>query len=114
MSRKDVAGTGNYDLAFGVDTVTGAFVQLWKAPANDQDGALVVIDKFGVKQKEPVDKALLGFLAQVKDRFNQFHETNPNQFPNLDEQTIIDLARIAGGFSDELSMQVYEIFGMDI
>ena len=38
----------DFAIAFGVDDVTGAFVQVWRAPMDKQDGAFLIIDSLGV------------------------------------------------------------------
>lgn len=43
MSRINISGT-DFDYAVGVDHVTGVFFQVWKKPADDQDGCFLKIE----------------------------------------------------------------------
>lgn len=38
----------HFAIAFGVDHVTGAYVQVWRAPMESQEGAFLIIDSDGV------------------------------------------------------------------
>lgn len=115
MSREEIVGE-KFTIAFGVDHMTGAFVQLWANPADEQDGALVRIDSHGVdtdnESEEPVDPAIQRFLERTDKRFKDFHRDKPGEYPNIDEQLVIELARVAGGFPD-IAMTVYRVFGDD-
>lgn len=110
MSRVDVSGE-IFDLAFGVDHATGAFVQLWVKPANDQDCAIVKIDSFGVQvdeeQSTHLNTGVKEFLKQQEKRFVEWRVRDSR--PNIDEQMVIRLAALAGGFED-ITKQVYETF----
>lgn len=113
MSREEITGE-KYTIAFGVDHVTGAFAQLWLNPADDQDGALVRLDSDGVhldsESEEPLDPVIQRFVDNTITRFKQFKAMNPNDRPNIGEQDVIELARVAGGF-DDIAMAVYHLFG---
>lgn len=111
MSRTDIKGE-SFDLAFGVDHVTGAFVQLWVKPADDQDCAAVIIDSFGVvideEQKHHLNEPLLQFLERQKQRFVQWKKDSGDFLPNISEQEVIQLAGYAG-FPD-IAKEVYSVF----
>lgn len=116
MSRKEIIGE-KYTIAFGVDHVTGAFVQLWENPADEQDQALVRIDSGGVntdyEAEETFDPAIRRFLDETVQRFKDFKKVKPDERPNIGEQDVIALAHVVGGFPD-IAMEVYRIFGDDI
>lgn len=115
MSRKEIVGE-DFTIAFGVDHVTGAFVQLWENPAHEQDASFVKIDSYGVSLDDVnnnVHQSMATYLHQVLARIDQFKRTRPTERFNIDEQIVIDLARVAGGFPD-ISREVYQIFGDDI
>lgn len=115
MSRKEIVGE-KFTIAFGVDHMTGAFVQLWENPSHEQDASFVNIDSDGVRLNDAngkVDPAMSACLRKVTSRFQQFNQNNPGVRPNIDEQIVIDLAKVAGGFPD-ISREVYQIFGEDI
>lgn len=117
MSRVDIKGE-KFDLAFGVDHVTGAFVQLWVKPAIEQDASIAKIDSFGVKIEAEglngvLPKAVLDYLKHQEDRFKAYRAMGKPGRPNIDEQVVIDLACVVGGFPD-ISQQVYRVFGEDL
>lgn len=111
MSRKEIEGR-DFDLAFGVDHLQGAFVQLWEKPLIDQDGVLVSMDSFGVhiNEEAQLPEELVRFLYNTEKRFELFEERNPGIRPNLAEDDVINFAKFAGGFHD-ISREVYQIFG---
>lgn len=114
MSRKEIVGE-IFTIAFGVDHVTGAFVQLWNNPASDQDSALVVINSDGISNIYSdlnITSTIDRFLKATADRFQAFQNSRPGERPNITEDVVIDLARIAGGFPD-ITSEVYKIFGGD-
>ena len=113
MSRVDIEGQ-NFDLAFGVDHYTGAFVQLWIKPMSEQDGAAVKIASFGVyidqEQASHLSEEVNEFLKHQKARFDEWRKNNLIlRAPNIDEQIVINLAKCAGGFPDITEM-VYKTF----
>lgn len=112
MSRINIEGK-EFDLTFGVDHVTGAFVQLWVSPSIDQDCAVVKIDSFGVRvdtdQSSVLTKPVTEFLMLQEKRFESYKKTTRQGMPNIDEQLVIDFALIVGGFPD-ITTKVYEIF----
>jgi hypothetical protein len=112
MSRINVNGE-KFDLAFGVDRVTGAFVQIFTKPAIDQDCALVAIDSYGVRldavQASRLDRRTNDFIVSVQKRFAQWKTNNNTGLPNIDETIVIDLANIIGGFPD-ITKEVYKVF----
>lgn len=116
MSRKEITGKV-FDLAFGVDRVNGAFVQLWEKPAEDQDGVLLNVDSRGIRvdeeKKELLPPSLQRFLFNLEKRFLLWKETSKGGQPNIDEQVVIDLTKHAGGFPD-VTKEVYKIFGDDL
>lgn len=117
MSRIDIKGE-KFDLAFGVDHVTGAFVQLWVKPANEQDASIAKIDSFGVSIEQEgtnsvLSKEVLDYLNHQEDRFKAYQAFGKPGRPNIDEHVVIDLARVVGGFPD-ISHEVYRVFGDDI
>lgn len=119
MSRKEIVGK-NYTIAFGVDHITGAFVQLWDTslfPIDEQDCAFLVVDSTGIRVADEAGVNLTvrmaRYLNEVEERFKQFKKYHPDQRPNITENEVIDVAKIAGGFLD-ISKEVHEIFGGDI
>ena len=112
MSRKEITGEV-FDLAFGVDRVTGAFAQLWEKPSYDQDGAFVIVSSNGVFIDEDQDtiipKELQDFLTKLKLRFQYWKKTSKDR-PSIDERIVIDLAKSAGGFPS-ITKEVYQLFG---
>lgn len=116
MSRKEIIGE-KFTIVFGVDRVTGAFVQLWVNPAEEQDKAIIVIDNNGVSMDRQAEQTLtadiLLYLTNTLQRFRRFWDANPGQRPNLGEQDVIALARVVGGFPD-IAADVYRIFGDDL
>lgn len=116
MSREEVIGE-NLTIAFGVDTITGAFAQLWTNPADEQDAPLIRIDSNGIDiiiEAEPAfPPPLKRFVADLVERYRVFEAKNPGDRPNIGEQDVIALARAAGGFP-EIAMDVYRVFGDDI
>lgn len=111
MSRKEIVGE-KLTIAFGVDHATGAFVQLWKNPINDQDASIVKIDSFGIsgnKKSKHLSEEVRVFLDQTQKRFDLFKQNRPSERPNIDEQIVIDMAKHAGGFPD-IAKEVYQIF----
>lgn len=116
MSRINVEGE-KFELAFGVDHVTGAFVQLWAKPAIDQDAAIVIIDSRGVQideeQMKLLDDSVLRFLDKQKERFARWKQQKRVGLPNIDEGLVIDFAKCVGGFPP-ITHDVYRVFGDDI
>lgn len=116
MSRKEIVGE-KFTIAFGVDTFTGAFAQLWVNPAIEQDGAFVRIDSNGVSVDSEVEvenaSALNHYLNKLVERFAKFKKDHPKERPNLGEQDVKELAIAAGGFPD-IAMDVYRVFGDDV
>ena len=116
MSRIDVNGE-KFDLAFGVDHVTGAFVQLWVKPAIEQDVAIVIIDSHGVQidveQMKLLDDSVLMFLDKQKERFAKWKKQKRVGLPNIDEELVINFANCIGGFPP-IAHDVYRVFGDDI
>lgn len=113
MSRVNIQGE-KYELAFGVDHATGAFVQLWVKPTDDKDCAAVVIDsKYGVNvdkyQIPQLSTEILRYVEQVNARIESAGVAQKVRQVNIDERVVIDLARIAGGFPD-ITRDVYQIF----
>lgn len=116
MSRKEIVGE-KFTIAFGIDVITGAFVQLWKNPADDQDCAFVIIDSDGVRIDEDLagdslhDELRTYLVNKVTSAFKRYKETHQDR-PNIDEAIVITLAQRAGGFPD-ISADVYRVFGDD-
>jgi len=113
MSRKEIVGQV-CTIAFGVDHVTGAFVQLWNNPAHDQDCAFVVIDSNGIRidneDGSPIPRATNMYLQTLQKRIDAFRHQKLGQRFNLSETDVVDLAKAVGGFPD-IAPQVYKLFG---
>ena len=109
MSRVEIKGD-KFDIAFGVDHVTGAFVQLWVSPASEQDCSFIKIDSFGVEidhnQVRGISAQLRGYVQTQMKRFENWNRTGR---PNIDPEMVISLARYAGGFPD-ITQEVYRVF----
>ena len=81
-----------YEFVAGVDRATGAFVQVWK---KGKDQPILTIDKLGIRETEPMPVQIAPFLAKLKEDFAEFKNQN-GQYPNLDEQRAILVARKFG------------------
>lgn len=101
MSRAELKND-EYVFVVGVDHVTSAFVQVWKNPAEGQDGAFLVIDNMGVRiTHEPIEtlnefltylpKGTEALLEEIKRRFEYAAQCG-NRYPNLDAETICRIA----------------------
>lgn len=116
MFRQEIIGE-KFTIAFGVDHVTGAFMQLWANPAAEQDGALIRIDGNMVdtdyEAEFEFEPRLKRFLDEMVKRQGDFKKIKPGESANIGEQDVIELARAAGGFPD-IAMDVYRVFGDDI
>jgi hypothetical protein len=104
--------TEEYMAAVGVDRHTGTFVQVWKQPHQEQDGAALIIDNRGVLvyDKEVVDgfpPAALAYLDGITARY-EYARDGGNNAPNIDAETVgTFLSRM--GFPS-LTMKIYKIF----
>lgn len=109
MSRVQVNGE-QYELVFGVDHVTGAFVQLWAKPISMQDRSAVKIDSFGVdiddEQRGDLTPEVIRFAESQQERFDNWYSSGRLGRPNIDAQIVIGLAAVAGGFED-IAAEVY-------
>lgn len=99
MSRKEIVGQ-QFTLAFGVDHHTGPFLQLWKNPAEDQDGAFIRVDNTGVMVDDDIDVSkdvnpeTERYLNNLKDSFKKY----PGR--HIGEDHVITFAQLVGGFGD--------------
>jgi len=83
-----------YMVAFGVDRVTGSFVQVWQQPHDEQDGALIRIDNQGVllDEEQPIAlEDIIGtsawnYLMGIKSRY-EIAGRGGNNAPNIDYET---------------------------
>ena len=112
MSRGEIGGD-KYTIAFGVDHVTGAFVQLWVNPIDEQDCAAVIIDSFGVRVEEEqmsaLDEKTLRYVDEQRKRFEIWHKSGRSGLPNIDTDVAIGLAKSIEGFPD-ITTEVYKAF----
>jgi hypothetical protein len=107
MSRVKKEGV-KYMVAYGVDRVTSAYVQVWQQPHEEQDGAVITIDNRGVMVQNDFipDSKTDKFLENVRARFT-FSRNHGNERPNIDEEVIARLARCVGVELSE--MEVYRV-----
>lgn len=110
---------GRFAVAFGVDHMTGAYCQVWLAPIDEQERALVVIDNEGVRpfggsllraldaERERADRAFR-FLQAIDLRFKQAAAAG-NRRSNLDHETVTRLFCIFG-FPESIRGEVFEAF----
>ena len=109
MSRMNIDGE-KYDLAFGVDNITGPFFQVWLSPQYDQDCAIVAVDNHGVR-KNTEDPEAFSNLPAGAVRFLHDLEEQMKVFPgcHIGEEQVIEIARLLNEFPD-ITKQVYEVF----
>ena len=109
MSRKDIEGK-KYDIAVGVDHATGPFVQIYMHPADDQEGAVVVVDNNGVDIRSYLREEYNGFPARAQAYLVGLQQQYA-QYPgrHIGEDHVIELAMLLGGFGD-IGRDVYEAF----
>jgi hypothetical protein len=89
-------------LAIGVDPVSSVFVQVWKQPTDEQDGALIIVDNQGVSlsvKPEELPAQLAREVAYLERRF-QIGRDAGNRRPNLHADDVIKIASTVG-FSGE-------------
>lgn len=94
MSRTEKS-SDKFDVAFGVDVITGTFVQVWHHPMDEQDGSFIHINNRGVEvdEDQPVSvKDIIGesawnYLMGIKARYRLAQE-NGNPAPNIDAETV--------------------------
>lgn len=85
----------NFMVAFGADSTTGSYLQVWHQPHEMEDGAFIRIDNLGVAidDERPIaPEDILGasawrYLMQIKERY-QFARSHGNPAPNLDAETM--------------------------
>lgn len=93
MSRIE-KNNDKFMVAFGADSATGSFVQVWHQPAEAQDGAFIRIDNQGVEldDEQPVPVAdIIGesawkYLMGIKARY-ELAARGGNVAPNIDYET---------------------------
>ena len=116
---------GRFAVAFGVDHVTGPYCQVWLAPMDEQEGALIVVDNQGVRpppeHEEPVHAALaemldpeagvgvLRWLRQTRRRFEVSAKVG-NPYPNIDHHTVTRLFVLFGFPKSVIGREVWEAF----
>jgi len=112
MSRKEHKGQ-KFDLAYGVDRYSGAFVQLFQSPMDDQDGAFLNVDSHGVRLDEDhpeLPTELTKVISGLKLAFCRYKEAH-NDNPNLSVDHVLHVARAADQFDTFSEKEVYQVFG---
>jgi hypothetical protein len=99
-------------IAFGVDRVTSAYVQVWAQPHEEQDTYLLAIDNLGVHlsrtEEEPAIPLITNMLngtdflervcrlvTQFERRFSDAKRAG-NPYPNLGVSDILEVAQVFG------------------
>lgn len=94
MSRVEKENA-NFMVAFGADSTTGSYLQVWHQPHEMEDGAFIRIDNLGVAVEDdrPIaTEDIIGasawrYLMNIKERY-QFARGHGNPAPNVDADTI--------------------------
>ena len=90
MSRVNVKGL-KFDVSFGVDHVTGVFLQIWGKPMSEQDGAFLKIDGKVLTVDEESDgfkefpKPAMNYIKDCVSRMQkgQGHYLGPEHICNI-------------------------------
>ena len=121
---------GRFVAVWGVDHVTGPFCQVWLAPIDHQEEALIVVDNQGVRPSPGDPRGLAASLTSLKDIaellepdaaervFRWLRETTRrfevsrkvgNPYPNIDHHTVTRLFRLFG-FPESIGREVWKAF----
>lgn len=105
---------GRFAVAFGVDHVTGPFCQVWLAPIDSQEAALIIVDNQGVRSEgwerecPASHQAVERWLRETRSRSDAARRIG-NPYPNIDHQTVTRLFLLLG-FPEEIGREVWEAF----
>lgn len=118
MSRKEVKKDG-WIIAYGVDHITGAFVQVWKDGDEDREdnptGApQLEIDSWGIRVAPFMDKRFDVIAKEFSASFKLFYKMHPGEKPNLAFGDVLAIvSKIDPEWSKELSEDVYRTWNID-
>jgi hypothetical protein len=112
MSREAVQN-GPFELAFGVDHVTSAFVSIYHLGAGDEeeDHLVVSINNHGLLVDDPnhiLPVRVTRLNETTQKRFEQSRRLG-NRYPNLDADTACDYAQ-ALGFGRDVERRIRELW----
>lgn len=106
---------GRFAVAFGVDHVTGPYCQVWLAPIDEQESALIIVDNRGVqaegwkRELGASHQAVERWVRGVAVRHKQAVESG-NRYPNIDHATVSSMLVHILGFPPSIIREVFEAF----
>src|SRR5436190_21560071 len=84
-----------YHFVMGADRTTSAFFQIWQQHHEEQDMPLIGVDNQGVHIYGDIPDGLKRKIKELIDRF-EISKQKGNLYPNIDLETINDIARRLG------------------